>query len=290
LASFELLKAPEAEYIPDARIKVQSQGATMWFDLPVYQLKFRPVTSAQWEDYLTGSGDVMPQVKQIRDSIRESWQEVVTDGDTWDPLASHQAGGALVPAIYDPPASAFGSGDYQAGVDSLSDLELLEISEQPVASGLTVVNLSVEELWRDASLSAELIDLGYYHKFPFGKRISLWNMPSGQMTVIQDKSFTFYARVKDPDATGEIYGKQAHNPDTLTHVIGVKDGAVLSEMLELGIAADDPDAIRRGVILPAWNSGDIILDDFHGWSDYYLLIRHDGDVIKQGPTLVLKVT
>jgi hypothetical protein len=288
-ASFELLKAPEAEYIPDAGIQVESQGADMWFDLPVYQLKFRPVTNAQWEDYLTGSGDVMAQVKQVRDSIRESWQEIVTDGDTWDPLASRQAGGALVPAIYDPPAPAFGSGDYQAGVDSLSDLELLEISEQPLASGLTTIQLSIGELWRDTSLSTKSIDLGYYHKFPFGKHISLWNAPTGEMTIVQDKTFAFYARVKDVDTTGELYGKQPHNLDMLTHFIGIKANAEHAEMLELGIAAADPDAIRRGVILPAWNNGDIIMDDFRGWDDYFLLVRENGDVISQGPTLVLKV-
>lgn len=288
-ASFELLKAPGAEFIPDAGIGVQSQGAEMWFDLPVYQLKFRPVTDAQWEDYLTGGGDIIPQVKEIRDSIRESWKEIITDGDSWDPLTSHQAGGSLVPTIYDPPTTNLNSGDYQAGVDSFTDLEFLEVAEQPVASGLTIINLDVGEVWRDTSLASIDIDFGYYHKFPFGKRVSLWNAPTGQMTIIQDKDFTFYAKVKDLASTGEVFGYQPHNVDMAIHIIGVRNSPEHAEMIELGAASGDPDAIRRGVILPAWNSGDIILEKFHGWDDYFLLIRHDGDVIKNGPTLVLKV-
>jgi hypothetical protein len=290
MPSFELLKAPEAEYIPDAGITVESQGADKWFDLPVYQLKFRPVTNAQWEDYLTGSGDIMPQVKQVRDSIRESWQEVITDGDTWDPLLSRQAGGALVPAIYDSPTTGLASGDYQAGIDAMVDLELLGVAAVDQPSGMSMVELNVDALWTDVSITGIPIDFGYYHTFPFGKRISLNNFPSGSMSIVQDKSYTFFAAIKWPVGTGTVYGKLVHNQDMLMRMIGIKSSPAIDEMMDLAIAAGDPDMIRRGVILPAWNNGDIILEDFRGWSDYYLLIRHDDDVIKTGPTLVLKVT
>lgn len=281
---FVFVKAPSADYVPAVPISVGEE----YFGIPIFEIQFRGLMQSDWDDYYNGSGAVAEDVSKIRDALRESWNEIVADQDVWNLIGAGIGGGDILPSIMDGNKTPLTSGDYRSGSDGI---ELSDITPDTSGAGREHIDYTATKLWEDPSVSGAY-SIGYCLERPFDSRTCIDPIDtSGGMTILDSqKDFRF---IITESGAGAFFDRSVWNRDCDHHIVGMESTAEIEELLGLALSHDDTakEPLRDLLIPKALHYDEMVFGGFD--TDNMIVLANtikDEDVIRDGPTLVLRLT